>query len=179
MLRNLDVLTNEERVLSLLQEAVPSLVMKISKINICRDPLTQTSRGICYLHFDNLVDSMNLHNALKALDPPLQIDSRDITISYCIDAENRSIDRNKQELNLDQGNNIPTAEAPMIGPMMQNDTAYTYTMSDVPRLAEYSASLYATNTAEHSYYLKYYTDYYTTQIQAVSLIVLFFVFEGA
>lgn len=77
MLRNLDVLTNEESVLCKMQEVVPALVSRISKILICRDSLTSTSRGICYLHFDNLVDSMNTHNALKALESALQIDNRD------------------------------------------------------------------------------------------------------
>lgn len=41
MLRNLDVLTNEESVLCAMQEKIPDLVSKISKIMICRDPLTQ------------------------------------------------------------------------------------------------------------------------------------------
>ncbi|XP_063698864.1 RNA-binding protein 5-like [Culicoides brevitarsis] len=158
IMRNLDTLTNEERILCKLQEVVPSVVTKISKILVCRDPLTQTSRGICYLHFDNLVDSMNLFNALKALEPPLEIDSREIQVSYCIDSENKSIERKESE-------NKET-EAPMIGPMMQGDesSAYAYTLADVPRLAEYSASLYAKNAAEQQYYLQYYTDYYTSQI---------------
>lgn len=77
LLRNLDVLTNEEGVLTLMQEVVPELVGKISKILICRDPLTSTSRGICYLTFDNLVDSMNTFNALKAIDPALTIGNRE------------------------------------------------------------------------------------------------------
>lgn len=77
LLRNLDVLTNEEGVLTLMQEVVPDLVSKISKILICRDPLTSTSRGICYLTFDNLVDSMNTFTALKAIDPPLTIGNRE------------------------------------------------------------------------------------------------------
>lgn len=77
MIRNLDTLTTEEGVLSKMQDVVPSLVAKISKVVVCRDPLTSTSRGICYLSFENLVDSMNTHNALKALDPPLKIDTRD------------------------------------------------------------------------------------------------------
>lgn len=77
MLRNLDVLTNEEGVLTVMQEVIPSLVSKIAKILICRDPLTSTSRGICYLYFDNLVDSMNTHNSLKALEPPLIIEKRE------------------------------------------------------------------------------------------------------
>lgn len=86
MLRNLDVLTNEEGVLTTMQEAVPTFVSKIAKILICRDPLTNTSRGVCYLSFDNLVDSMNTHNALKALEPPLLIDSREgrISIFFCV-----------------------------------------------------------------------------------------------
>ena len=85
MLRNLDVLTNEEGVLTKMQEVVPTLVSKISKILVCRDPLTQTSRGICYLNFDNLVDSMNTHNALNSLEPPLQIDSREGNTFNCLD----------------------------------------------------------------------------------------------
>lgn len=67
MLRNLDALTNEEGVLTAMQSVIPTLVSKISKILICRDPLTSTSRGICYLSFDNLVDSMNIFNALKSV----------------------------------------------------------------------------------------------------------------
>jgi len=39
-----------------------------------------------------------------------------------------------------------------------------YTLADVPRLAEYSASVYASNPVEHAHYVQYYTDYYTTEI---------------
>lgn len=63
--------------LTVLQEKIPEQVSKISKIIVCRDPLTQISRGICYLNFDNLVDSMNTFQALEKLDGSLQIDSRD------------------------------------------------------------------------------------------------------
>lgn len=80
MLRNLDALTNEEGVLTAMQSVIPTLVSKISKILICRDPLTSTSRGICYLSFDNLVDSMNIFNALKSVEPPLNIDNRLVRI---------------------------------------------------------------------------------------------------
>jgi RNA-binding protein 5/10 len=76
MFRNLDALTNEEKVLTALQESIPEQVSKVAKILICRDPLTQISRGICYLNFDNLVDSMNTFQALERLNG-LQIDSRD------------------------------------------------------------------------------------------------------
>jgi len=76
MLRNLDALSTEETVLIALQDKLPDQVSKISKILICRDPLTQVSRGICYLNFDNLVDSMNTFQAIEKL-PSLNIDGRD------------------------------------------------------------------------------------------------------
>lgn len=148
------MLTNEEGVLTAMQEVIPTLVSKISKILICRDKLTSTSRGICYLSFENLVDSMNTHNALKSLEPPLKIDNREVIITYCVDAENRQINsrQNNGNRNHHDGN---TSNA-------QNQ----YTLSDVPRLAEYSASVYAQTTAEYEHYYKYYTDYYTEQINS-------------
>lgn len=151
MLRNLDVLTNEEGVLTAMQGYIPTLVSKISKILICRDPLTSTSRGICYLFFDNLVDSMNTHNALKSIQP-LCIDTREIIVSYCVDSENRHIgSRQNNGKSHHDGNQSTTSQ---------------YTLADVPRLAEYSASIYAKTTAEQEYYYKYYTDYYTEQINS-------------
>lgn len=147
MLRNLDVLTNEEGVLTVMQEVIPTLVSKIAKILICRDRLTSTSRGICYLSFDNLVDSMNVHNALKSIDPPLQIDNREVTITYCVDSENRQLNKNRNNDDHNGGN-----------------LTQQYTMADVPRLAEYSASVYAKTPEEHDHFYKYYTDYYKGQI---------------
>lgn len=151
MLRNLDVLTNEEGVLTVMQAVIPAFVSKISKILICRDPLTSTSRGICYLAFDNLVDSMNTHNALGALEPALLIDNREVVVSYCVDMENKQIGRYHNG-----------------GKSHHDGSGYSkghqYTLHDVPRLAQYSASLYAKTPAEHDHYYKYYTDYYVTQI---------------
>lgn len=40
-----------------------------------------------------------------------------------------------------------------------------YTLADVPRLAEYSANLYATTPTEQTQYVKYYTDYYISEIK--------------
>lgn len=150
MLRNLDVLTNEEGVLTAMQGLIPTLVSKISKILICRDPLTSTSRGICYLFFDNLVDSMNTHNALKSIEPPLNIDNREIIITYCVDSENKQINA-RQNNGKSHSDGKPSSQ---------------YTLADVPRLAEYSASVYAKNATEQEYYYKYYTDYYTEQINS-------------
>lgn len=171
MLRNLDVLTNEEGVLTVMQEFVPTLVSKISKILICRDPLTSTSRGICYLSFENLVDSMNVHSALKAIEPALIIENREgefashlkilflivyflVLVSYCVDSENKNINKSATG-----GGNGKSAQ--MDGYL---SNTHHYTLADVPRLAEYSASMYASTPAEHDHYYKYYTDYYVGQI---------------
>uniref|UniRef100_A0A182Q8U0 RNA-binding protein 5 n=1 Tax=Anopheles farauti TaxID=69004 RepID=A0A182Q8U0_9DIPT len=261
MLRNLDVLTNEESVLGVMQKKLPAdLVPKIGKVVICRDPLTSISRGMCYLHFDNLVDSMNTHNALKELDPPLRIDNREVIISYCMDTENRNLMKPQQQQqqqqqqphqhqqqqqshpmaggreghrqgngNQSQGHGASggsgngghggnyhgnggrdsnyertsygnhhhshgmnknaggggggggrggnyqdtTAITSAVGSASTNSSSSAgaagllpdnYTLADVPRLAEYSASMYASNAAEHEHYLRYYTEYYTTQL---------------
>jgi RNA-binding protein 5/10 len=76
MFRNLDALTTEEKVLTVLQEKIPEQVSKIARVLICRDQHTKISRGICYLNFDNLVDSMNTYQALEKLQS-LQIDGRE------------------------------------------------------------------------------------------------------
>lgn len=170
LLRNLDVLTNEESVLTSMQQVVPKLVSKISKILICRDPLTSTSRGICYLCFESLVDSMNVFSALKALEPPLNIDSRQIIINYCVDAQNKQI--TECAPHKAYGNNSGGTGQFMLGKSagatMAVATAsnHRYTLADVPRLAEYSAGVYAHTTTEYEHYYRYYTDYYTTQINA-------------
>ncbi|KAH8293286.1 hypothetical protein KR018_007161, partial [Drosophila ironensis] len=163
MLRNLDALTNEESVLTALQEHLSDLAKTVSKVIISRDTLTQASRGICYLQFDTLVDSMNTFNALTALQPPLKLDDRPVAITYCIDGEDG------QNPPKDMSGPAPKPSdrelpggAPGAGPPSGiNDN---YTLADVPRLAEYSASLYASNPAEHAHYVQYYTDYYTTEI---------------
>ncbi|XP_058125553.1 RNA-binding protein 5-B-like [Anopheles ziemanni] len=271
MLRNLDVLTNEESVLSVMQKVLPAdFVAKLAKVVICRDPLTSISRGMCYLHFENLVDSMNTHNALKALEPPLRIDNREVIISYCMDTENRNLvkphqaaaeqqqqghregnrygghgqqqqhqggppgsnggrqggnfhgphggagshprggdggnnfergnyghgggSHNSHGMNKNSGaansgggrNNYqdvsgpPPPGAQTIGPLPMGASNASgqapnsggsagnfpdnYTLADVPRLAEYSASMYASNAAEHEHYLQYYTEYYTNEL---------------
>lgn len=152
MLRNLDVLTMEEGVVTALQAVIPTLVSKISKVLICRDKLTSTSRGICYLAFENLVDSMNIFNALKSLEPPLLIDGRECIITYCVDMENRQlVMRHNNGRNHYDGSQNPNAQC---------------TLADVPKLAEYSADMYAQNSSEYDHYYKYYTDYFTEQINS-------------
>lgn len=164
------MLTNEEGVLTAMQQLLDlDQVAKISKILVCRDPLTNTSRGICYLFFDNLVDSMNVHNSLKELQPPLQLDGRDVAINYAIDGtqEGSAEDSRQQHKHGHEsskgGYGPPNMDMSEHQPMAGTNT-YQYTEADVPRLAEYSAKIYATNAAEHDHYYKYYTQYYMGEI---------------
>ncbi|XP_070140816.1 RNA-binding protein 5-like isoform X2 [Drosophila kikkawai] len=163
MLRNLDALTNEEGVLTALQQYLPDLTKTISKVLISRDTLTQASRGICYLHFDTLIDSMNVHNGLMALNPPLTLDDRPVAITYCIDAEELqtgSKDASKAATKASEESHL-SRDAAVVSP---SGLGGNYTLADVPRLAEYSASLYASNPAEQAHYVQYYTDFYTAEI---------------
>ncbi|XP_017063123.1 RNA-binding protein 5-A isoform X2 [Drosophila eugracilis] len=154
MLRGLDALTNEEGVLTALQEHLPDLAKTVSKVLISRDTLTQASRGICYLNFDTLIDSMNVYNGLTALNPPLTLDDKMVSVNYCMDSENRQM--------------LPTADSTTsrstVAALTPSVVSACYTLADVPRLAEYSASVYASNPVEHAHYVQYYTDYYTTEI---------------
>ncbi|XP_034668333.1 RNA-binding protein 5-B-like isoform X1 [Drosophila subobscura] len=164
MLRNLDALTNEEGVLTALQQLLPKLAKSISKVLISRDTLTQASRGICYLQFDTLVDSMELHNALTALDPPLTLDDREVAISYCVDVDDRPKlpkESPAATSTSSASGGIPNGSIAAVAP---SGAGGSYTLADVPRLAEYSASLYASNPAEQAHYVQYYTDYYTAEI---------------
>lgn len=183
MLRNLDALTTEEKVLIVLQDKIPDAVAKISKILICRDQLTQISRGICYLNFDNLVDSMNSFQALEKLSA-FEIDGREgtsskliiimhfliisiisVTFSYCVDSENRLITKSQSNNNGSsrRDNNAQMSESSSY----QSQSNYQYTLADVPKLAEQATNMYAHNPAEKESYMKYYTEFYTNQISTV------------
>ncbi|XP_016945417.3 RNA-binding protein 5-A isoform X1 [Drosophila suzukii] len=163
MLRNLDALTNEEGVLTALQEHLKDLSKTISKVIISRDTLTQASRGICYLHFDTLVDSMNVHNALTSLDPPLTLDDRAVAVTYCNDLEERQAMPKDPKAKADKTSH-EMVKGGDISAVPPTGLGGNYTLADVPRLAEYSASLYASNPVEHAHYVQYYTDYYTAEI---------------
>ncbi|XP_017063121.2 LOW QUALITY PROTEIN: RNA-binding protein 5-A [Drosophila eugracilis] len=167
MLRNLDALTNEEGVLTALQMHLNDLSKTVTKVIISRDTLTQASRGICYLHFDTLVDSMNVHNALTSLNPPLTLDDKPVAVTYCKEPEEqktllkdpKSTAAKSSEVSVNSGRSLGT---------LPSGVDENYTVTDIPRLAEYSASVYASNPAEHAHYVQYYTDYYTTHLSKKS-----------
>lgn len=77
LLRGLDALTTEESVLNMLH-AVTQLPIK--SVRIGRDSLTNTSRGVCYVEMNSVVDAMFLHNQL--LGEPQTIDEKLVSVSY-------------------------------------------------------------------------------------------------
>lgn len=77
LLRGLDVLSTEESVLQGIQHAGSDL--PIRSVRIGRDPLTNTSRGVCYIELNSVLDSMQLHNKL-AHSPPT-IDNKQVSFT--------------------------------------------------------------------------------------------------
>jgi RNA-binding protein 5/10 len=76
-LRGLDALSTEDSVLNCLMHLTQ---LPIKSIKIGRDPLTQTSRGVCYVEMNSVVDAMFLHNQL--LGEPPTIDEKLVSSLY-------------------------------------------------------------------------------------------------
>lgn len=96
---------------------------------------------------DNVVDAMNLHGAL--LKQGLSVDEKKVEIAYCKLYQTGGVDK-----------------------WRQNDSKQRHILENVPHLAEYSANLYATTSAQKSHYVQYYTEYYQYQIAQSSTINL-------
>lgn len=138
------MLSTEESVLQGIQHAGGDL--PIRSVRIGRDPLTNTSRGVCYIELNSVLDSMQLHNKLAHAPP--NIDNKQVTVSYC-----------KLNQNNGSSNNWAAQQT------YAEPAAYT-AGADIKQLAEYSASLYAQTPEEHASYVQYYTMYYQQQQQA-------------
>ncbi|KAF6205360.1 hypothetical protein GE061_019531 [Apolygus lucorum] len=173
LLRGLDALTTEENVLHSIK-TISSLPIK--SVRIGRDAATGASRGVCYLEMNNVVDAMYLHNSLQASVPV--VDEKTPKISYA------KLDPLTLHSSATISGQIATAAVAAAqwshqttssaSEVSSSTTPATFKSSDVPRLAEYSASLYATNPQEKAAYLTYYEDYYKKQIadgQTISLPV--------
>lgn len=157
MLRNLDALTTEDTIMSVLSNVIEEHVKKISAVAIGRDPLTSTSRGICYLGTESTVDALSIFGALNNLSPPLSIDGKTVILSYCkYNMGDTKHLYSEPENNFSSSASVPT----------------NYTLNDVDSLAEYSANKYAKNAAEYQHYFNYYKHYFTQQINAGNSITL-------
>ena len=72
----MDVLTNEDRVLNILQSVPGVATLPIKSVRIGRDPLNNISRGVCYLDMNNTNDAMRLFAGLSDVGR-LEIDGRE------------------------------------------------------------------------------------------------------
>ncbi|KAJ8980570.1 hypothetical protein NQ317_018697 [Molorchus minor] len=149
MMRNLDALTTEDSVMAVLNTVIPDLVKSVSAVCIGRDPLTSTSRGICYLGTESTIDALAIFGALNTTKSPLTIDGKTVIISYC---KYNMGDTKKAYSQADHAA-FPNASVPS-----------TYAMTDVDSLAEYAARRYTKTPEEYRFF--------TQQISAGNSITL-------
>lgn len=79
LFRNLDILTTEERVLSMLGQIT---VLPIKNLKVAKDSLTHTSRGFAYVELHSISEAMQLHDLLISMAGNFYVDGRSVTVSY-------------------------------------------------------------------------------------------------
>ncbi|XP_076329057.1 RNA-binding protein 5-like isoform X2 [Tachypleus tridentatus] len=79
LFRNLDVLTTEEKVLSVLGELTS---LPIKSLGIVKDPLTNTSRGFCLVELHSISEATQLHDMLLSMNGQFYIDNRQVNVTY-------------------------------------------------------------------------------------------------
>lgn len=83
LFRRLDALTTEEKILEVLKERCSkSILDSIAGITIGRETLTGASKCLAYINFNSIADSTSAHTELLSLSPPLEIDNREVLISF-------------------------------------------------------------------------------------------------
>jgi len=150
LLSGLDALTTEDSVLNILG---PLTKLPLKSVRIGRDPLTNMSRGVCYVEMNSVVDSMFLHNQLIA-EPPV-IDGRQVEVSYHKQAGPQVVSNTSQ--------NQAAANSAMEAAQWTNKSSNQgkkFSDKDIQKMAEYSADLYAKNDTERESYVEYYRKYY-------------------
>ncbi|CAN8006629.1 unnamed protein product [Ixodes pacificus] len=79
LLRNLDVLTTEERVLAVLGQTTN---VPIKSLKVARDPATGTSRGFCYVELHTVAEAAQLDDLLLNLGGQFYVDGRQVLVAY-------------------------------------------------------------------------------------------------
>lgn len=151
LLRGLDTLTTESNVLETIQDLSN---LPIKSVRIGRDPVTNTSLGVCYIEMNYVMDATFLHNALLMATP--EIDSKTPIVSY-FKSDPTSQTSSAQA---SKAGNTAVEAAQWSHQKTGASEMNQYTLKDVPRLAEYSANLYAKTPEEKTTYLAYYQQYY-------------------
>lgn len=81
--RRLDALTTEEKILEVIKARCSKSVLdSIAGITIGREALTGASKCLAYINFNSIADSTAAHSELLNLHPPLEIDGRNVLISF-------------------------------------------------------------------------------------------------
>ncbi|XP_054714622.1 RNA-binding protein 5-A-like [Uloborus diversus] len=79
LFRNLDILTTEERVLSMLGQIT---VLPIKNLKVAKDSLTNTSRGFAYVELHSVSEAMQLYDLLVSMSGNFYVDGRRVTVTY-------------------------------------------------------------------------------------------------
>ncbi|KAL3183972.1 hypothetical protein MRX96_006292 [Rhipicephalus microplus] len=79
LLRNLDVLTTEERVLAVLGQTTN---VPIKSLKVARDAATGVSRGFCYVELHTVAEAAQLDDLLLNLGGQFYIDGRQVLVAY-------------------------------------------------------------------------------------------------
>ncbi|XP_068624093.1 RNA-binding protein 5-A-like isoform X2 [Battus philenor] len=83
LFRRLDALTTEDKILEALKERCSKQVLdSIAGITIGRETLTGASKCLAYINFNSISQSTAAHMELMSLNPPLEIDGRDVLITF-------------------------------------------------------------------------------------------------
>jgi len=155
LLSGLDALTTEDSVLTILG---PLTNIPLKSVRIGRDPLTNTSRGVCYVEMNSVVDSMFLHNQLLA-NPPL-IDGKRVEVGYHKQVGSAQTGSGSTSQNQAAANSALEA-AQWTNKSSTGVHVNKFSAAEIERMAEYSANLYAKTTEEKESYTEYYRKFYT------------------
>ncbi|XP_014364742.2 RNA-binding protein 5-A [Papilio machaon] len=83
LFRRLDALTTEEKILEVLKERCSMQVIdSIAGITIGRETLTGASKCLAYINFNSISQSTAAHMELMSLNPPLEIDGKEVLITF-------------------------------------------------------------------------------------------------
>lgn len=157
----MDALTTEDSVLGVLQNIPGVCSLPIKSVRIGRDPLNNISRGICYLDMNNTTDSMRLFAGLSDIGS-LVIDGREVMVSYCKpqNAMTPAAMATTAAKSSTSGSGMAAVAAAQwsVSNAANNGSQapvdVNFTKEEIPRMAEYSASMYAKTPEEHASYLQ-------------------------
>ncbi|GAU93249.1 hypothetical protein RvY_05215 [Ramazzottius varieornatus] len=80
LLRNLDQTTSEVMVTEALASVLKAVIPK--SVKILKDPRTHMSVGYGFAQFKSLSDATDMYNALMRVNPPLTLDSKQVSLSF-------------------------------------------------------------------------------------------------